>query len=204
MVKKLSDRHIEDLRFRRGIIDGDEDILAEFYEKYFSRLYRYIYYRVGRDHQHAEEVVNDTFVESIEKIEKFDSERGNLEAWLIILSRNKIRSLNNSMRRATNYERSWSMLEGELDTIFSSISDISEQEAYLENEELSNAVGLVMGSLPEDYSQLLELKYKDELSTKDIAARLKKTEKSIESKLTRARAAFRQLFTATNADIISI
>ncbi|MHC4874239.1 MAG: RNA polymerase sigma factor [Planctomycetota bacterium] len=192
----------EDLR--RGIISGDEDVLEAFYEKYFARLYRYIYYRVGHDHQHAEEVVNDTFVEAVEKIDRYDPERGSIEAWLITMSRNKIRSLNNSMGRATTYEKSWSMLDGELDTIFADITKISEQEAYLENEELSNVVGMVMGSLPEDYSKVLEMKYIRDLSTREIAAILKKTEKSVESKLTRARAAFRQLFTTASTDVSPI
>ena len=71
MTKKLTDKQVEDAFFYDGIIAGDEDILASFYEKYFSRLYRYIYYRVGRDHQHAESVVNDTFVNAIEKIDNF-------------------------------------------------------------------------------------------------------------------------------------
>lgn len=204
MAEKNTNIQLDNEALRRGIISGDEDILEAFYEKYFARLYRYIYYRVGHDHQHAEEVVNDTFVEAVEKIERYDPERGSIEAWLITMSRNKIRSLNNSLGRATSYEKSWSMIDGELDTIFADISQVSEQEAYLENEELSNVVGMVMGSLPEDYSKVLEMKYIRDLSTREIAALLMKTEKSVESKLTRARAAFRQIFETASTDMCPI
>lgn len=204
MVLKLDEKQLEDMKLHKGIMRGDEAVLEAFYEKYFSRLYRYIYYRVGHDHQHAEEVVNDTFVEAIENVEKYDPKRGSLEAWLITLSRNRIRSLNNTMGKANNYEKSWSMLDGELDTIFADISRISEQEAYIENQELSNVVGLIMGSLPEEYSKILEMKYMKDMSTRDIAMLLEKTEKAVESKLTRARAAFKQLFATASTDISPI
>ena len=183
-----------DADLRGRLLSGDEEALQTFYEKYFSRLYRYIYYRVRRDHHHAEEVVNDTFLEALDKVDRYDPERGSMEAWLITLSRNRIRSNNSTMGRANDYETSWGMLEGELDTIFADLENAGEQEAKLEHEEVADTVGAVMGSLPEEYSRLLEMKYVEDMSTREMAHLLEKTEKAVESKLTRARAAFRQVF----------
>jgi hypothetical protein len=42
------DKRREDVEMQRGLLKGDEEALERFYEKYFSRLYRYIYYRVQR------------------------------------------------------------------------------------------------------------------------------------------------------------
>lgn len=187
---------------QQGLLRGDEQTLEAFYEKYFSRLYRYIYYRVWRDHHHAEEVVNDTFVEALEKMARYDPDRGSMEAWLIMTSRNRIRSSNATMGRAHEYETSWSMMDGELDTIFADLEAQNLQETALENEELGNLVGKVMGSLPNEYSKLLEMKYIMEYSTREIASLMKKTEKAVESKLTRARAAFRKVFSGMSTEEI--
>ncbi|MFH0911043.1 MAG: sigma-70 family RNA polymerase sigma factor [Planctomycetota bacterium] len=190
----------EDRELRSGLLKGDEAEVERFYDKYFARLYRYVYYRVGRDHHNTEEVVHDTFLEALEKIGRYDPDRGTIEAWLVTVSRNRIRSSNALMGRAHAREMSWSMLEGELDTIFADLDQVNLQEAALESEELKHVVGLAMGSLPGEYSKLLEMKYVLDLSTRDMARALKKTEKSVESKLTRARAAFRQVFATLAAD----
>jgi RNA polymerase sigma-70 factor (ECF subfamily) len=195
----------EDAELREGLLRGDEEALQRFYDKYFSRLYRYIYYRVGRDHQHAEEVVNDTFMEALDKAERYDPERGSMEAWLITTSRNRIRSNNAVMGRATDKETSWSMLDGELDTIFADLDSANLHDELIDREELKHVVGLVMGSLPDEYSKLLEMKYIRELSTREMAKLLEKTEKAVESKLTRARATFKQVFAGVaTSDMVSV
>jgi RNA polymerase sigma factor (sigma-70 family) len=140
-------------------------------------------------------------MEAVDKIERYDPERGSMEAWLITLSRNRIRSSNATMGRAHDYETTWSMLDGELDTIFADLERTGDQEKSIEREELADLVGTVMGSLPEEYSKLLEMKYIEDLSTREMALHLDKTEKAVESKLTRARASFRQFFTSAATDM---
>ncbi len=187
----------------KAIARGDEDSLEIFYNTYFPKLYRYIYYRVGRDHQHTEEVVNDTFVEALDKISRFDSSRGSIESWLITLSRNRIRSSNTTVGKAREYEQSWSMVDGELDTLFADLDKGNLPDYALENQELGDMVGATMGSLPEDYSRVLEMKYMSNMSVREIADILKKTEKSVESQLTRARTAFREAFKALAVDFVN-
>lgn len=190
----------EDAGLVKAIVRGDADCLEIFYNKYFPKLYRYIYYRVGRDHQHTEEVVNDTFMEAIDKAAGYDPDRGSIESWLITLSRNRIRSSNATVGKARNYEQSWSMLDGELETLFADLDDGKLPDNVLQNQELADMVGATMGSLPDDYSRVLEMKYISNLSVREIAQTLKKTEKSVESQLTRARLAFREAFRSLAVD----
>lgn len=190
-----------DAELVRRIAGGDETALEKFYEAYFPRLYRYIYYRVGRDHHHTEEVVNDTFMEALEKAESYDPGRGSVESWLITLSRNRIRSSNAGVGRAREYEQSWSMLDGELETIFADLENSELPESALANSELASLIGAVMSSLPDQYRKLLEMKYIADLPVRDMAARLEKTEKAVESQLTRARLAFRDAFRVVATDM---
>lgn len=199
-VISLQDRK-ESAQLLVKIAAGDEHALEQFYERYFSRVYRYVYYRVGADHQHAEEVVNDTFMEALDKAGHYDPERGSIEAWLITLSRNRIRSNNASMGRQNDYERSWSMVDGELDAFFADLDEGNLPEAALINEDLARLVGAALTGLPEEYAKILEMKYIRDLPVKDIADALKRTEKAIESQLTRARAAFRDVFRSMASDV---
>ncbi|MCL2001756.1 MAG: sigma-70 family RNA polymerase sigma factor [Planctomycetes bacterium] len=181
------------------IAKGDEAALEEFYEAYFPRLYRFVFYRVRCDHQHSEEVIHDTFMEALENAGKYNPSRGSVESWLITLSRNRIRSLNALMNRPLEYEKSWSMVEGELESLFAYMDAGNFSSSAPENEYLRTLVGAVMGSIPEEYSRLLEMKYISELTIRDIAGAIHKTEKSVESQLTRARSAFRDAFKTITA-----
>ncbi len=202
--KKLTNDRKEDAKLITAISKGDEEALEIFYNKYFPKLYRYIYYRVSRDHQHTEEVVNDTFIEAIEKSSKYDVNRGSIESWLITISRNRIRSSNTTVGKAKEYEQSWSMLDGELETIFADLDSGKLPENILENKELADLVGATMGSLPENYSKVLELKYMSNMPVREIAKVLSKTEKSVESQLTRARTAFKETFRTVAVDFSSM
>ncbi len=178
----------------RRISQGDEKALEEFYETYFSRLYRFVFYRVGRDHHHSEEVIHDTFMEAVEKAGQYNPGRGSVESWLITLSRNRIRSTNALMTRPHEYEKSWNMVDGELESLFADMDRNNLPEAALESEYLRTLVGTVMGTIPQEYSKLLEMKYILNLSVRDIATAVHKTEKAVESQLTRARNTFREAF----------
>lgn len=185
----------EEANLIRRVAKGDPEALELFYNKYFQRLYRYVYYRVGQDHHHTEDVVNDTFMEALDQIAKFDPARGSIDSWLITLSRNRIRSLNATLGRAREYEHSWNTLDGELAHLFEDLHQENIPEAVLESEEIKALVGAAMSSIPEHYASLLEMKYILDLSVHEIARLKQKTEKSIESQLTRARIAFREAFT---------
>ncbi len=201
MTENLSETRLEQADLVKRIRQGDEGALEAFYDEFFPRLYRYAFYRVNRDHHHTEEVVHDTFVEALEKIDSYEPERGSLESWLITLSRNRIRSSNTTVGRAREFERSWSMLDGELDSMFADLDRGNLPEAALESEEMRALVGTTMESIPESYSKLLEMKYVMNLSVRDMAEILHKTEKAVESQLTRARMAFREAFKVIAVDM---
>ena len=186
----------EDEHLLERVVAGDEDALAEFYDRFFPRLYRYIYYRVNRDHMHTEEVVHDTFMEALDKADRYDPERGTLERWLVTLSRNRIRSSNNGVGKARQYEQSWGMVDSELEQFFECLEQGELPEEALEREEVKDLVSSTMSSLPSDYVNLLEMKYMRNMTVKNMASGLEKTEKAVESQLMRARAAFREAFAA--------
>jgi RNA polymerase sigma-70 factor (ECF subfamily) len=76
--------------------------------------------------------------------------------------------------------------------------------ASLESGETRDRVLDVLGKLPVRQREVLECKYLDGLSVRDIATRLGETEKSIESLLYRGRREFRRLFELPAASVSSV
>jgi len=114
------------------------------------------------------------------------------------MSRNIIRSLKTTIGRAREYEKSWTTIDGDLEGLFADMSRNALPESELESEELKILVGTALSGLPEGYAELLIMKYVQNLSVRDIAVNLNRTEKAVESQLTRARLAFRESFNQLN------
>ena len=61
-------------------------------------------------------------------------------------------------------------------------------------DEINELITLTYASLPTDYQAVLQAKYERQLSVAQIARSCGKSPKAVESLLSRARAAFRQVF----------
>jgi len=192
--KELSGQRAADFLLMQRITEGEEEALDEFYSAYFHKVYRYAYYRVSRDHQHAEEIVHDTFMDAISSSDRYDPQRGSIEAWLIQLSRNHIRSVNNSMPVTSSLEKGMFVLGDDFERIVDASTGGVTDDAEIHRKELQQMITMTMGSIPQDYAEILEWKYVDNSPVKEIALRLQKSEKAVESQLTRARLAFRAAF----------
>ena len=84
----------------RGAARGDDAALTGLYERHVDGLYAFVFYRVGRDRQLAEDVVQATFLHALEHADEFDARRGSFRAWLHTSSRNVLRT---SAARSSRY-----------------------------------------------------------------------------------------------------
>src|ERR1700677_3354779 len=67
---------------------GDEDALQVLYERYKSVLYS-VAHRILGDSATAEEVLQDTFFHLWRIAKEFDSARGSLIGWLLVIIRHR-------------------------------------------------------------------------------------------------------------------
>lgn len=68
---------------------GDPSAFAEIYDRHYSAIYRYIFFRVGREAT-AEDLTSDVFVRMVEKIDQFTYRGRPLLAWLYTIARNLV------------------------------------------------------------------------------------------------------------------
>ena len=78
----------DDTGIRERLIAGDDDALAEVYDRW-SSLVHTIAARITEDHAAADDLTQEVFVRLWESPRAFDPDRGTLRAWLCMLARSR-------------------------------------------------------------------------------------------------------------------
>ena len=77
-----------DLALVAAIRSGDQEAMAELYDRYSSIVYS-VALRVLQDTGAAEDVLQDIFMQLWRKPGAFDASRGNMAAWLAVIARHR-------------------------------------------------------------------------------------------------------------------
>ena len=191
-------RAIFDLEWRRRALAGDPAAIRTLAREALDPLFGFVLYRVSGDRHLAEEVVQETLLQAIQRVETYDPERGGdrIYAWLTGLARNEIRRARGSTHRSVSLDTLWERMDRELLDVFTRLDSEPLGDEVLEREETRTMVNATMSQLPSHYRAALEAKYLDGHSVREIAQSLGLTEKAVESQLGRARQAFRAAFTS--------
>ena len=159
-------------------------------------LYRFCFYRVGRNRHLCEEVVQETMLRAIRDLRRYEPDRaqGNIFPWLTGLARNEIRRVLARENAAVSLETLWSRMDEQMRDLFGRLESEPFGEEVLARTETREIVGATMSQLPPHYREALEAKYVNGASVHQMAADWGLSEKAVESQLTRARKAFRAMF----------
>jgi RNA polymerase sigma factor (sigma-70 family) len=176
---------------------GDAEAVGRLAQHALEPLYRFCLYRVGRNQHLCEEVVQETLVQAIRQIDRYDPRRadGKILPWLTGLARNEIRRAL-SRESAASLETLWQRMDEELRSLYACLDSDPLDDEVLRREETQEMVSATMSQLPAHYREALEAKYVAGRSVRDLAAAWKLSEKAVESQLSRARKAFRATFVA--------
>lgn len=185
-------------RWHRAAKRGDAEAIDRLAREALEPLYRFCFYRVGRDRHVCEEVVQETLVTAIRRVDQYDPARadGNIFGWLTGLARNEIRRVLTRENATASLETIWQRMDEQLRHVYAQLESEPLDEDVLRRQETCEMVGATMSQLPAQYRDALEAKYIAGKSVRDIAAAWRTTEKAVESQLTRARKAFRVTFVA--------
>jgi RNA polymerase sigma-70 factor (ECF subfamily) len=178
-----------DWSLSRRILSGEEQAFRALFDQVFPRLYRFALARLGGDGEQAREVVQLTLCRAFEWLESYRGECS-LYGWFCQICRNAIADTGRNRSRELG---PWSTGGDTIEELLESLAgpEAEEPEQRLWQAQLVRFVHGALDSLPVAYSDVLEWKYLDGLSVKEIAERLAVGPKAAESQLTRARRAFR-------------
>ena len=176
-----------DAELLHGVRAGDLSAWEQLYVRCLPTVWRYVYLRAGGDRHLAEDVVSETVLALVRQVSSLTLRDGSLSGWLIAVARNKLGDHRRNAARAT------ALAAKARDDKSSPVAGAG-PEAALEAAETRQRVLTVMDDLPDEERLALEWKYIDSLSVGEIADRLGRTEKAVESVLYRARRSFRADF----------
>lgn len=152
------------------------------FDCHFQKVYAYVAYRVAPDAEAAKDITQDVFLAALDGLDNVRNKNA-VASWLRSVARNKV---------ADHFGRQFP---------YGSSASVSIDPSYDHNSTLQSTlqdptvlVSLVMRQLSANYGELLEDKYLEDLSVKEIARKRKMTDKAVESALSRARDSFRKVF----------
>jgi RNA polymerase sigma-70 factor (ECF subfamily) len=160
---------------------ADEAAFRAWYEAALPRVHRYLYHRCGRDRSLAEELTQETFVEAIRSKRRFAG-RDDPLSWVIGIARHR---LADHFRRLERQERRVIALATHSDMVSTVPMD--------PDDELASA----LAALPAMQRAAVVLRYLDDLPVRDVARLLGRSEKAVESLLSRGREALRRTYEGT-------
>ncbi len=193
-----------DLAIANRLLQGDEAAFRELFDNFFPKLYRFALARLNGNQDEAREVVQRTFCKAFERLDTYRGE-ASLYGWMCQICRNNIVDLGRQRQRefqkVTLLEEDGT-IQSILETLAAPAAEEPENQAW--RMDVMRLIQATMDCLPGHYGDVLEWKYVDGLSVKEIAERLAVGPKAAESLLTRARGAFREAMQAItgSADIL--
>lgn len=183
----------EDLNLAKAIIKGDEKVFNRFFTDYYPKLFRFIMSRVKHDRDLADDFAQQTMCNAIDKMHTYRGEAA-LFTWMCHISRSLIYAhyLKDKRRnKILTPIADTKEIRNILDNI--AMNENQQPENISVNNEISELITEVMDNLPNNYGDLLEWKYVEQLSVNEISEKLKTSQVSVQSSLSRARKAFKDV-----------
>jgi RNA polymerase sigma-70 factor (ECF subfamily) len=185
VTRSETDREIADRLAR-----GDALAVDAFYRAHFDDVYRFVFFRVGRSREDAEDVTAETFLTALRRAGEFQG-RAPLSAWVRGIARNKCRERSKARVRR-KVAGSVSLDAAALDAL-DGLATRDLPEDALASGEVADTVSAALSQIPEHYRRVLVSKYVDELTFAEIAERSDCSAKAVESLVQRAKTTFSRM-----------
>jgi RNA polymerase sigma-70 factor (ECF subfamily) len=177
-----------ELALIRSMGSGDGDAAAEVYRRYSERIFRFVCRRVDEQTEDSEEITLDTFISAINLAGTY-SGQSSVFTWLCGIA--KLRIVDFHRRRVSTKRppRQAAVTLDQLDEIkFHARFAQDSVEDVLDQIVASQVIGAALSRLTVDERESLLLRYVDRLSVREISVLMNRSEKAVESLLTRAKA----------------
>jgi len=144
----------------------DPNAYAELYERYYARVYRYIYHRLGTV-QDAEDVTAVVFMKALEALPSYRTGRNGFAPWIFPITRNAV---------VDHYRRQ--RKQAPLDELSHESTESDPVGEVLDREQRLELRALVEHLSPEQRDVVL-MRYAAELSFAEIGSTLHKNEAAV-------------------------
>ncbi len=186
--------YLDDRRLVDRLLAGDQRAFDRFFEENFARLYRFALARLRGDSTAAEEIAQATMARAIRKLASYRAESA-MFTWLCAICRNE---MSDWLRRQGRYREHIVLIEdfpdvrAAVDSVTAS-PDLGPEAGY-ERVEANRLIQVALDRLPPKYGDVLEWKYVEGYTVREIAARLDIGQEAAQSLIARAKRAFADVY----------
>ena len=141
------------------------------YERYVTRIYNYVYYRVGNHHD-AEDLTSRVFHRALTHIKDYADRGVPFSAWLYRIAHNLVANWHRDHARRQDLA---------LDDVTLVGDSVEMPEWVAENNEVRRWLLAAIRHLPEERQELLILKFVEQMSNAEVGQIMGRTEGAIKS-----------------------
>ncbi len=162
----------------KKVKNGDSASFKILYEKYQSKLFAYVYCKVS-DKAEVEDLMQEVFAKVYKNIELYDESKSSFYNFI----------LTNAKQVISDYFRNNNNYENRIEKIYLNSNVISDEDIAIIYDSIDGEYNLksVLDELPETQRMALNLVYIKNMSYKDAARIMKKSELSVKSLIFRAK-----------------
>ena len=138
----------------------DAKYFGSLYNKYFDQIFRFIFKRLGGDEDLAGDLSQQTFMKALANIEKYEDRGFPFSSWLYRIAQNEV----NMHFRKAKKNQSVPVDENRI----ADLASEAEIGSYMSIEDQEQLIEMI-NDLDDDQMDLIELRFFQELSFKEIA-----------------------------------
>ncbi len=150
---------------------ADPVVFGELYEKYVGRIYNYIYYRTGNEHD-AEDLTARVFFRAMKRLPSYTDRGLPFSAWLYRIAHNLVANWHRDQSRRKVVPLDEYIVHGLQADAPEYASESREEKEHLFS---------VIRKLPAERQQLLILKFVEQMSNAEIGTVMNRSEGAIKS-----------------------
>lgn len=191
--------YLEDRQLAKRLLDGDQRAFDRFFEDNFARLYRFALVRLNHDGEAASEVAQITLTRAVQKLHTYRAEAA-MFTWLCAICRNVTSDWCAKQGRYFDHivlTEDFPDIQAAVDSYQAPSHDSPEKHA--QRAEAIRLIQVALDRLPPKYGNVLEWKYVEGHTTREISARLNIGYEAAQSLLARAKRAFAEVYSALSA-----
>jgi RNA polymerase sigma-70 factor (ECF subfamily) len=189
---------MSDEELLEGIRSQSEAHFSELYNRYFQRIYGFVYTRM-RNHAETEEVVQETF---LAVFRSFDRYRGqsSLLSWIYGIAKN---TANNSIRRSRSQSERIDLADEE-DLAPRSSLGVGTPGEQLDLHRFQDQLTLRLEGLADWQAEIFEMRHFENLSIPEISRRTARSSDAVRSSLYRVKRIFFEAAQSTGACAVMV
>lgn len=138
----------------------DKAWFGVLYENYFDQIYRFVFMRLGGQEDLAGDITQQSFMKAMANIKKYEDRGFPFSSWLYRIAQNEVSMYFRQQKKA----QSVPVDEGKI----KDLAEEAELNTYMSIEEQEKLIDLI-NELEEEHMDLIELRFFQQMSFKDIA-----------------------------------